>query len=171
MTTLGEVSWLELTGYMRDTLLRDSDVFSMANALELRVPFVDVEVARVAARIADSVKLRGRGSKPLLVAAVADLLPREVWDRPKQGFTLPFAVWLRGPLRAAVDAEMRGEAAHAAGLNQGAVTRLWESFLAGRVSWSRPWAVYTLLRWTRENELSVAVEDDADVAPLAAMAG
>jgi asparagine synthase (glutamine-hydrolysing) len=171
LTTLQQVSWLELTGYMRDTLLRDSDVFSMAHGLELRVPFVDVEVARAAASVDDAVKLRGRRSKPLLVAAVADLLPREVWDRPKQGFTLPFAVWLRGPLRAEVEAELHGDATRAAGLDPAAVRRLWGSFVAGRVSWSRPWAVYTLLRWVRENELSVGEPMSTGAPPLVALAG
>ena len=171
LTTLQQVSWLELTGYMRDTLLRDSDVFSMAHGLELRVPFVDVGVARAAASVDDFVKLRGGGSKPLLVAAVSDLLPRDVWDRPKQGFTLPFELWLRGPLRAAVDAELRGEGVSAAGLERAAVARLWDGFLAGGVSWSRPWAVYTLVRWARENDLSVADRSSTEAPPLAALAG
>ena len=171
LTTLQQVSWLELTGYMRDTLLRDSDVFSMAHGLELRVPFVDLEVARASVSVDDATKLHGGGSKPLLVAAVADLLPREVWDRPKQGFTLPFAVWLRGPLRASVEAELRGDAARAAGLDPAAVARLWGDFLGGRVSWSRPWAVYTLLRWAREHDLSVAESSVPEAPPLAALAG
>ena len=94
-----------------------------------------------------------------------------MWDRPKQGFTLPFELWLRGPLRAAVDAELRGEGVSAAGLERAAVARLWDGFLAGGVSWSRPWAVYTLVRWARENDLSVADRSSTEAPPLAALAG
>lgn len=144
LSLLQRVSWYETTGYMRDTLLRDSDVFSMAHGLELRVPFVDREVAAAAASVDDGLKL-GRTSKPLLVAAVADLLPREVWDRPKQGFTLPFATWLRGELRAEVEAGLAR--VERVGLDPAAARAVWAGFLAGRTGWSRPWSLYTLVRW------------------------
>ena len=157
LTTLQQVSWYELTGYMRNTLLRDSDVFSMAHALELRVPFVDRCVADVSCQVDDAVKLRGTGSKPLLVAAVEDLLPREVWDRPKQGFTLPFAVWLRGTLAESVDRELSPAGFARVGIEPAAGRRIWDAFRTGRggVSWSRVWALYTLARWARENDVAV----------------
>ena len=102
-----QVSWCELTGYMRNTLLRDSDAFSMAHALELRVPFIDGEVAAAAFGVADSLKLSRGASKPLLVEATRDLLPEDVWNRPKQGFVLPFAAWMRGSLAAEVGRDVR----------------------------------------------------------------
>jgi asparagine synthase (glutamine-hydrolysing) len=149
---LQRVSWHETAGYMRDTLLRDSDVFSMAHGLELRVPFVDPAVAAAAAAVDDRLKL-GRGSKPLLVAAVADLLPREVWDRPKQGFTLPFAAWLRGALRDEVAGAFADGAWERVGVDAAAARAVWSDFGAGHAGWSRPWALYTLLRWARHNDL------------------
>ncbi|HEX8273573.1 MAG TPA: asparagine synthase (glutamine-hydrolyzing) [Longimicrobiaceae bacterium] len=147
---LQRVSWHETAGYMRDTLLRDSDVFSMAHGLELRVPFVDPATAAAAAAADDRLKL-GRGSKPLLVAAVADLLPREVWDRPKQGFTLPFAAWLRGALHDEVAGAFAAGPWDRVGVDGAAARGVWSAFRAGRVGWSRPWALYTLLRWARHN--------------------
>ena len=155
LTTLQQVSWYELTGYMRNTLLRDSDVFSMAHGLELRVPFVDRGVAQAAASVCDSLKLRRGVSKPLLLSSVRDLLPRDVWDRPKQGFLMPFDPWLRGPLRAAVDAEFTAAGATRAGLEPQAVREVWQRFDRGGVTWSRPWALYTLVRWARENGVAI----------------
>ena len=154
---LQQVSWHELSGYMRNTLLRDSDVYSMRHALELRVPLVDRGVARAAASIADSLKLKAGVSKPLLVSALEDLLPREVWDRPKQGFTLPFAVWMRQTLRPTIEAELRGPGVAAAGLDPVAVSSVFRAFLAGKIGWSRPWALFMLARWAREH-----VVEDAD---------
>ena len=148
---LQQVSWHELSGYMRNTLLRDSDVYSMRHALELRVPLVDRGVAQATASIADSLKLKPGVSKPLLVSALADLLPREVWDRPKQGFTFPFAVWMRDALRPTIEAELRGPGVAAAGLEPGAVTGVFRDFLAGKIGWSRPWALFMLARWAREH--------------------
>ena len=154
-------SWYELTGYMRNTLLRDSDVFSMAHCLELRVPFVDKEVAAAAMSIDDSLLL-APGAKPVLVRAVEDLIPREVWDRPKQGFALPFASWMRNELRDEVAAALeRPAGAERVGLRASAVRDVWTGFLAGRpgITWSRAWALFTLIRWAELQDVYVASGD------------
>lgn len=164
LTLLQRVSWYETTGYMRNVLLRDSDVFSMAHHLELRVPFVDRDVARAAFRVADDLKMRG-GAKGVLVEAVRDLLPREVWDRPKQGFALPFADWMRGPLAADIDATLTSPArVERVGLRARAVREVWRAFQSGRadVTWSRPWALYTLVRWAEHAGVSVAGATSGD---------
>jgi asparagine synthase (glutamine-hydrolysing) len=156
VTPLGEVSWYELTGYMRNTLLRDADVFSMAHALEIRVPFVDDEVARALSSVGDTLVFAGDGSKPLLRRALEDLIPAEVWSRPKRGFTLPFAVWMRGVLRDVIEREIGGEGAARCGVSAARAGEVFRSFLDGRISWSRPWALYTLFRWAREKDVAVA---------------
>lgn len=158
LSLLQRVSWYEVTGYMRSVLLRDSDVFSMAHHLELRVPFVDREVAASSLRLSDELKLRG-GAKAVLLEAVRDLLPREVWDRPKQGFTLPFADWMRGPLAHEIDSALTSPSRlERVGLRAAGVRTVWRDFQAGRgaVSWSRPWALYTLVRWAETTNASVA---------------
>ena len=86
-----EVSYLELTRYMRNQLLRDSDVMSMAWSLELRVPFVDSKFIEAIQRIPAALRL-AKG-KRLLVDAVPEI-PQWVRDRPKQGFTFPFRDWI-----------------------------------------------------------------------------
>ena len=170
LSLLQQVSWYETSGYMRNTLLRDSDVFSMAHALELRVPFVDRGVADASFACADALKLRKGVSKPLLLSAVEDLLPREVWDRPKRGFTLPFAPWMQGPLAPAIDAELRVERLARVGLGVAEVREVWDAFRGGAgVSWSRPWAIYTLARWAREHDM--AVDAPAVAAEASLLAG
>lgn len=156
LTLLQRVSWYEITGYMRSVLLRDSDVFSMAHHLELRVPFVDRAVAAASLRIDDALKMRG-GGKAVLVEAVRDLLPATVWDRPKQGFTLPFADWLRGPLAGEIaNALQSGRRLERLGLRPAATNAVWSDFLRGAVSWSRPWALYTLVRWAETLDVSLS---------------
>ena len=88
LPTLGQVSIAEMGTYMQHTLLRDTDQMSMAHALEVRVPFLDHNVVAAALRIR-----RGQVAaltKQLLTDALPELLPREVIDRPKMGFTLPW---------------------------------------------------------------------------------
>lgn len=165
LSPLQRVTWHELTGYMRNTLLRDSDVFGMASGLELRVPFVDREVVRASLAVDDSLKLKAGVSKPLLVQAMHDLLPREVWDRPKRGFTLPFESWMRGRLQGEIqDALLNPARLERVGLHAAGVRAVWERFLARQqgMTWSRPWALYTLVRWAEQLQVSVSGESRAD---------
>jgi asparagine synthase (glutamine-hydrolysing) len=171
LSVLQQVSWRELTGYMRNTLLRDSDVFSMAHALELRVPFLDREVVAAAFLVEDGLKLSRRITKPLLVDATHDLLPPEVWDRPKQGFVLPFASWMHGALAAEVTATLGDvDRIHALGVNADAVRAVWSAFIRGQagVTWSRPWALYALLRWAAAHGIGDVDLAEPDVAEVGA---
>jgi asparagine synthase (glutamine-hydrolysing) len=160
LSPIQSVAWYETVGYMRNTLLRDSDVFSMAHGLELRVPFVDRAVAAIAMQVLRADWLKEGSSKPVLVHAMEDLLPREVWNRPKQGFTLPFSRWLRSDLQREVSARLDGEAGASLGLNCAAVRSVWNDFLSpGRgYTWSRPWALYTLIRWADVNGVTQPTE-------------
>ena len=156
LSLLQQVSLLETTGYMRNTLLRDSDVFSMAHGLELRVPFVDHEVARVARRFPDSEKLQQGVSKPILVRTMQDILPASSLGRPKQGFTLPFERWMRNELFGEIDTVLTSSTMEAVGLNDVGAALVWSAFQARRpgINWSRPWALFTLKRWADQNDVS-----------------
>jgi asparagine synthase (glutamine-hydrolysing) len=92
------ISALELTAYMRFMLLRDSDVFSMAHGLELRVPLLDHELVAATVNLPGSWKRTAASPKPLLVDAVGSRLPKRVTTLPKRGFTFPWADWFRKDL-------------------------------------------------------------------------
>jgi asparagine synthase (glutamine-hydrolysing) len=146
------VSYLELRSYMLNTLLRDADAMSMAHSLELRVPLLDHPIVEFVSAQPDRVKQRAGAYKPLLVAALADLLPPEVSERPKQGFTFPWATWIRGPLAPRVEAGLHDLApALARHLDPQAVNAAWTAFLAGRSGWLRPWSLFVLNEWTRRH--------------------
>ncbi|MBD2451094.1 asparagine synthase (glutamine-hydrolyzing) [Nostoc sp. FACHB-152] len=87
-----EVSLLEISGYMRNQLLRDSDVMSMAWGLELRVPLVDRMLVETISSIPSNLRLMA--NKQLLIEAVPEL-PTWVYNRPKRGFYFPFQQWLQ----------------------------------------------------------------------------
>ena len=145
------ISRLELTGYMTNTLLRDTDAMSMAHSLEVRVPFVDTKVVDYVLSLPGEWKAPSRvGPKPLLADAMADLLPRDFLKRPKMGFTLPFEKWLQGKLRREVGSVLEKPFL---GLNAQAVGDVWRRFLEKprAVGWSRPWSLYVLARWCEVN--------------------
>ena len=90
-----QASWIEMNLYMQNQLLRDSDVMSMAHGIEIRVPFLDKEFVELALRIKSSVKYDQSLPKKLLIESFSAELPEPVWNRPKMGFTFPFAEWLK----------------------------------------------------------------------------
>ena len=86
-------SRLELAGYLQDTLLRDADATTMAQGLELRVPFLDQDLVDLALQIPQHLH-QMEGSKTLLRRLAESQLPAEVLKAPKQGFNLALAPWL-----------------------------------------------------------------------------
>jgi asparagine synthase (glutamine-hydrolysing) len=150
---INEVSVLELTGYMANTLLRDTDQMSMAHALEVRVPFIDPVVVKYVLGLPGEWKTNGSRPKPLLVDALGDSLPEEIWRRPKMGFTLPFERWMQSGLRSEVAAALSSSSdLLRLGLSKESVA-IWEAFAKNpsQEPWSRPWALYVLTKWCELN--------------------
>lgn len=142
------ISAWELRTYMADVLLRDSDVFSMAHSLELRVPFVDTVLLDWLWPQPAAWKASRDEPKRALADALADVLPREIRQRPKRGFTLPFAKWMRAELRPFLDETFSAASlARCPWLDATAVQQLWPDFLAGTDprAWSRVWTVAMLV--------------------------
>jgi asparagine synthase (glutamine-hydrolysing) len=126
MCTADEISALEITTYMRNQLLRDSDVMSMANSLELRVPFVDRDFVDTVTRLPASARIRP--GKQLLLDAVPEI-PAWVAQAPKRGFRFPFEKWITNDWtagsRLATDAGVRP------------------------TSWYQQWTIFVFEEWVR----------------------
>jgi asparagine synthase (glutamine-hydrolysing) len=148
---INRVSYLESHWYMRNTLLRDSDFMSMSHALELRVPFLDRALVEACFRIPGKAKLQGDAPKTLLLRSLGVELPDEIVHRPKRGFTLPFERWLRAEMKPLVETMLQRNAAQAPGLDPQAVAEVWNRFLDGKTSWSRPWSLFVLQSWCERN--------------------
>ena len=112
----------------------------MRHSLELRVPFVDRPLARWLAGQQTKFKYTPQHPKSALAAAAADLLPAELLARKKRGFTLPYAVWLRGPLKPFLEDSFSPASLGRSGLfDPAAVQAVWRHFLNGHdaIKWSR----------------------------------
>ena len=102
----------------------------------------------------DSHKRPGATPKRLLVESLGGLLPADIVQRPKQGFTLPFDPWMRGALRGFCEDRLSVDRVASRGLFQPQeVQSLWRAFLDGRsdVSWSRLWILVVLEEWLERN--------------------
>lgn len=142
------ISAWELRTYMADTLLRDSDVFSMTHSLELRVPFVDHVLLEWLWPQPAWFKHDPRRPKRALADATADLVPAAIRNRPKQGFVLPFAHWMRAELKPFLDDTFStASLAACPWLDPAAAQAIWRNYLAGRDprAWSRVWTLAMLV--------------------------
>jgi asparagine synthase (glutamine-hydrolysing) len=155
LDAVNQVSYLESRCYMLNTLLRDSDAMSMAHGLELRVPFLDRELVGKVFSLPGKTKMERNSPKPLLVRALAGALPESVVRRPKRGFSLPFEHWMRDQMRKPIETRLAGRENGPlfSLLDPQATAAVWNQFVAGETSWSRPWALYALDRWC-ESHLS-----------------
>lgn len=159
LSPLRQVSVIEDRMFLGGRLLRDMDAVSMTHSLEVRVPLVDTILNDAMARLDDGARFEPLGRKPLLRRIATEAAGAEIFERPKQGFVFPFETWLRGPLKAEVEATLTDAGlAAAAGLRVDATTALWCAFLAhpGRIYWTRIWAVFVLIRWCAINRLAAA---------------
>jgi len=146
------VSCFELQSYMVNTLLRDTDSASMASSLEVRVPFLDHRLVEFVGRLPKSAKYNRNVQKSLLVESLSDLLPSEVVGQPKRTFTLPWDVWLRGPLGVRLSQDLSNLVPELQEyFNPRAVRGAWQNFVIGQTNWSRPWSLYVLNEWVRRH--------------------
>jgi asparagine synthase (glutamine-hydrolysing) len=146
---LARLQDVDLGIYLVDDLLVKTDRSSMAHSLELRVPFLDNEVAAFAHGLATPLKVRGLAKKRLLRRALAPLLPREILRAPKQGFSIPVAAWLRGPLEGYARDLLSPATLERQGCFEPEVVReLLDNHCAGREDLSRQlWGLMAFTLW------------------------
>jgi asparagine synthase (glutamine-hydrolysing) len=146
-----------------DDLLVKTDRASMAHSLEARVPFLDPVVADFALGLPAELRVRRFQKKRLLRRAVAPLLPREIVEGRKQGFSIPAAAWLRGALEPFARDVLAPDAIARQGLlDPAAVTAVLDRHVSRREDLSRQlWGLLCLTLWfdvvhTRRAALSAA---------------
>jgi asparagine synthase (glutamine-hydrolysing) len=146
---LARMQDVDLGIYLADDLLVKTDRLSMAHSLELRVPFLDQRVADFALALPDRQKVRGFAKKRLLRRALAPLLPKQILRGRKQGFSIPLAAWLRGPLEPFARDVLSSATLERQGcLDPAAVAPLLERHCSGREDLSRQlWGLMAFTLW------------------------
>ena len=156
---LHAISLLELSSFIGERLLRDTDAASMAASLEVRVPLLDHVLWEKVAGIDPARRFSPAGKKRLLRDLALSRLDPALFDRPKSGFVLPIGKWARRRLQPEMD-HLLSDAALVTrvGLEPRAVKTLWKSYVAGKpgMYWSRVWSIYVLLSWSQKHAMSLA---------------
>ena len=141
---LSQIQYLDLKTYLVGDINTKVDRASMAHSLEVREPLMDHPLVEWLATLPPTLKLRNGEGKYLLKKTMESRLPAEVLYRPKQGFAVPLAAWLRGPLRTRLASSVLGPRLASTGLfNARCLKSLVDRHLAGTRDYSAP--LWTLL--------------------------
>jgi len=137
--------------YLQDDILVKVDRASMACSLEVRAPFLDLELVEFLGRVPARLKLRRLDTKHILKRALADVLPEGIAARAKKGFGVPVADWIKGELREAVQDELSAERLRRQGIFEpAAVERLLGEHMSGRRDHRKPlWTLFMFQLWHR----------------------
>ncbi len=145
---VNQLLYTDLTTYVPDDLLRLADRTSMAESLEVRVPFLDDRLAERALAIPAAQKVNRRELKILLRSLARTQLPASVVDGAKRGFSVPMAEWLRGPLAAVTDRAVREVGPATGVLDRDALVAAWDEHRSGTANHEETlWASLMFSMW------------------------
>jgi asparagine synthase (glutamine-hydrolysing) len=160
---LGQMMYLDLVAYLPDDILVKLDRASMAVSLESRIPLLDHRIIEFAWQLPTSMKMRGGQGKWILREVLARYMPRALTERPKQGFDVPLADWLRGPLRDWSEALLdEGRLRREGMLRPELIRKKWLEHLRGTANWNlHLWTVLMFQGWLEANQDSQPPESGA----------
>lgn len=146
--TLSQYSIAELSEYTTNVVLNCTDQMSMKHSLEVRVPFLDHKLVEYVLTLPDGYKIQKAANKILLLDSMKQRIPIENINRPKMGFTLPYDVWLKGPLKLFGSDKILSLSTRSF-MNESAVIDYWDGFQKGnpKYTWSRVWSMIVMEEW------------------------
>jgi asparagine synthase (glutamine-hydrolysing) len=148
---LSRIQYVDIKTYLVDDILTKVDRASMAHSLEVRVPLLDHEVMEYAANIPARYKLHHGEGKHIFKQALREILPSEVLNRRKMGFSIPLARWFRGELKELFEEQVLAQDAFIGGLfDVNAIRQWWAQHQRGTRDYSpHLWALVVLECWGR----------------------
>lgn len=148
---LWRMRYQDQRSYLPGDLLVKADIASMSASLEVRSPFLDHNVLQLAAALPSQEVIHRHKTKPLLRQLAGELLPNDLTQRRKQGFGVPVAEWIRGPLNEMVSDVLLSSQSRSRGwLNVDEVERLLQRHSLGEDLHKQIWALFVVELWAQE---------------------
>lgn len=157
LTPMEDQALFDMYYYLQDDLLVKVDRATMRHSLETRVPLLDYRIVEFALNLSPDLKFKNGVNKYLLKQVLYDFVPKEIFDRPKWGFSIPLAIWLKTSLRYLIEDYLSEKVVNRYGVvNYAEVKRLKESFLQGKeYLYNRVWLLIVLHKWLSKNDYSI----------------
>jgi asparagine synthase (glutamine-hydrolysing) len=147
---LEDMQLLDMTTYLPDDILQKVDRASMAVSLEVRPPLLDHRVVEFAWSLPRHLRVRNGETKWLLRRVLDRYVPRHLVERPKAGFAIPLASWLRKPLRDWAEDLLDAQQLGGGLLNTSAVRKMWSEHVDGGRNWAYAlWTILMFEAWRR----------------------
>lgn len=149
VTSIEDMQIMDINTYLPDDILTKVDRASMAFSLEARVPLLDHRVVEFGMSLPLEYKLHNGVSKKILRDVLYKHVPKELIERPKMGFGIPVAEWLRGPLREWAEALLNEKSLAADGIfEHKAITKKWLEHQSGVRNWQYAlWPILMFQAW------------------------
>jgi asparagine synthase (glutamine-hydrolysing) len=163
---LHRMTYLDFVSYLPDDILVKVDRAAMSVSLETRIPLLDHRVIEFAWALPNALKQRGGRGKWLLRQVLHQYVPPDLVERPKQGFGVPIAAWLRGPLRPWAEALLSGARLREEGFfDEKIVSQRWGEHLAGMRDWGQAlWPILMFQAWLEQQDTLLSPPESDSVA-------
>jgi asparagine synthase (glutamine-hydrolysing) len=106
---INDILYTDMQLVLPNDMLTKVDLMSMANSLEVRVPFLDYEVVNFLFSLPEEYKINGKIRKRVLQDSFKDVLPRQLYNRPKKGFEVPLLKWFRNEMKSLITDDLLSE--------------------------------------------------------------
>jgi len=149
MSVFEQFLYKDLTTYLPDCILTKVDRASMSVSLETRTPYLDHRLIEFSFKIPEEYKVRESQGKWILKKVLERYIPRDLFNRPKKGFTVPLAEWLAGPLRDWAEALLNETTLKKEGFfNSEKIIFYWKKLLQGKSEYEREiWCILMFQMW------------------------
>ena len=141
--------YIDQLTYMPNDILVKLNRASMASSLETRIPFLNHNLVELSWRVPENLKIKNKKGKWILREILKNYIPEDLYERPKSGFAIPLAQWLRGPLKEWANSLINKKTINEEGYFYFEnIEKMWSEHLTGRYDWSsRLWCILIFQSW------------------------
>jgi asparagine synthase (glutamine-hydrolysing) len=150
-----KMMFLDMITYLPDDIMCKVDRATMAFSLESRAPFLDQDVVEASYKIPTQYKIKNKNGKHILKNILHKYVPKDLIERPKQGFGIPLDEWIKGPLKNDFYESISDENLSHNLINPTVVKKMLDDHIDGKRNWQNQlWAIYSFQNWFHENEIN-----------------
>ncbi len=150
-----KMMFLDMITYLPDDIMCKVDRATMAFSLESRAPFLHQDVVEASYKIPTEYKIKNKNGKHILRSILYKYVPKDLIERPKQGFGIPLNEWIKGPLKDVFYETMSDENLSHNLLNKSKIKKMLDDHIDGKRNWQNQlWAIHSFQNWFYENKIN-----------------